>query len=60
MVEFLACHLLGELLVLIGADVITSNTVPVIIECSLPTSNLTIEDLKISPIDDHITFGIQV
>ena len=60
MLEFLCCHFIGEMLPIIGMELImSSKTVPLITVSALPNTNLTIENLKISPIDDHLCYGIQ-
>ena len=60
MLEFLCCHFIGEMLPIIGMELImSSKTIPAITVAALPNSNLTIENLKISPIDDHLCYGIQ-
>lgn len=60
MLEFLCGHFIGEMLPIIGMELImSSRTIPLITVYALPNSNLTIENLKISPIDDHLCYGIQ-
>lgn len=60
MLEFLCCHFIGEMLPIIGMELImSSRTIPLIAVYALPNSNLTIDNLKISPIDDHLCYGIQ-
>ena len=60
MLEFLCCHFIGEMLPIIGMELImSSRTIPLITVYVLPNSNLTIDNLKISPIDDHLCYGIQ-
>ena len=60
MLEFLYFHFIGEMLPIIGMELImSSRTIPLITVYALPNSNLTIENLKISPIDDHLCYGIQ-
>ena len=60
MLEFLCCHFIGEMLPIIGMELImSSRTIPLITVSALPNSNLTIENLKIYPLDAHICYGIQ-
>lgn len=58
MLEFLCGHFIGEMIAIMLLN--TNNMIPVITESALPKTDLTIENLKVSPIDDHLTFGIQV
>ena len=61
MLEFLCAHFIGEMIPIIGMEAImNNNTIPIITEAALPTNNLTIENLKLSPIDDHLCYAIQV
>ena len=60
MLEFLCCHFIGEMLPIIGMELImSSRTIPLITVSALPNSNLTIDNLKISPIDEHLCYGNQ-
>lgn len=70
MLHLFLCRMLGEVAVLstyyllqIGNINLSSNFIPDLDSSSilkLPDHNLTINDIKISPIDDHLTFGQQM
>ncbi len=58
MVEYLALSLIGEMVVLLATENINVVDTYIIQQSLLPDHNLTIENVtKISPIDDHLTYG---
>lgn len=61
MLEFICGHFIGEMIPIIGMNIIMNDImVQNIVMYALPNTNITIENLKVSPIDDHLCYGIQV
>ena len=56
MMNIFIAKLLGETIAILGE--ICLQSIPSPIEFILPAVNLTIENTKVSPIDDHLCYGI--
>ena len=58
MMNIFIAKLLGETIAILGE--ICLQSIPSPIESILPAVNLTIENTKVSPIDDHLCYGISI